>query len=144
MTINVKIDYTTYIEVTREADPDDPWDCDDTYTSYNFGSTFRKHKYADLFLAEEPEDGDIRYAVYVIYSTGCTFSHDEDGEIEWMALFEEEHQAKELVDKIEKEDYSTLEYTDHTGNTIKRGYIPWDGYFEDFSRAGYVEVRYVK
>ena len=133
MTLNLKAD--SYVSVTRQGDPSDRWDRDDTNTDWSFGNILStRDSYNDVqddYLCTESltqEDLEVgkRYWVYVVvWDTADSFGQDSNYYAGIVGIFEER-----------KEESSFM--SDHTFN-----YEPWDGYFECVSYVEEVRVEYV-
>lgn len=133
-----------YTEVTREGDPNDRWDQDDTNTSWTFTGLklLDKDTYRALPVDDDVKVGDKFYAVIAVYSTGDTFGHSSGSELELVSLHKSEELAKKNASVIETRDRNTgerysVEIELDNGEILKR-YCPWDGYFESLD---YVEYR---
>lgn len=77
--IHVKIILDHYSEVTREADPDDEWDCDDiqhTYDVRGYEIVTEHGREWDFIFKDIPKDP--MYLVFARYGTGDSF-HSESG-----------------------------------------------------------------
>jgi len=145
--------YNTW--VTRERDDSDEWDNDDTSTDVTvLGVETEKERrestmYRDIVVPFEVVPGKDYYLVYVTYSTGDSFHHEE-GEVNYVELFETREKAEKLAqiinvhysfsgneqrwsDKGTKapKGYSEHELTYHNeeGREMKL-YVNWTGYFE--------------
>lgn len=92
----------------------------------------KKGGYYDTECTEELDVklGDTVYAVYALYSTGCTFSRT-DGCVSVQGLFKTYEEAVELVKILEKAEDDDYQY-------------PWVGYFERLDEIDIVPliVRY--
>lgn len=148
----------SYTEVTREAEPGERWDGDDTYTSHNIRGIELSKEYGDLTLGYKPEAGKMYYLLYVIYSTGDSF-HREEGRIEVIDLYRTEEEAYENV-KLMKEHYElyrsgwfdkqksrkmqlsaySVELKNHEGKEFMF-HCPYVGYFD---RLSSIEVESVQ
>lgn len=132
-------------EVTRKRDPEDVWDQNDISHDYSInGFQIVENdnlisQYYDLEIPFEPESNKTYYLLYVRYSTGDTFHH-EDGCIEYMDLYFTMQDAEENAKKIQESskktnecfknpDYWSVTLTDAVGNVHKMS-APWKGYFE--------------
>ena len=134
-----------YKEVTRESDPDDRWDRDDTAfiltnirvepTDEDQGnSPYNVFGYSRVFDFSVPDDVTKVHLVFAEYSTGDTFGH-EDGQIVVFEAFTEDYQANHLAQRLrEATGYSIG--NDHGEDY----YVPWNGYFESLSEVRVVEL----
>lgn len=140
----------SYTEVTRESDPDDRWDADDTYTSNNIVGIKFSEGYSDLNAIpfEILPDKDY-YLLYVIYSTGDSFSHHE-GQIDYVELYEDRSLAEASAKMIEddykewrkKENKWNVEILNSRGEMFQF-YCPWKGYFERLTSVEVENVRLI-
>lgn len=143
--INLKVRQIT--EVTRERNPDDQWDADDTQTSW----------YPEAVLLTDcdsehamPADfdvqvGDMVHVVYAVYSSGDSFCSLEGCNLEILSVHKNEdiarsnaklaREAKEGVGKDWEENWNITLDTD-SGVKLKF-HCPWFDYFESLD---YVEV----
>lgn len=145
---HIRIYDNSWMEVTRKCDNDDEWDRDDTAITHSiqgFSVLEGAVGYGDLLTSlKEIKLGKPYFLVYVLYDTGDSFGRD-DGQIEYINLFESEDLAEELVRKIEddskNEAYNSIEYTLDNGETREFYNGAWKGYFEWFHGA-YVERVY--
>lgn len=130
-----------YVEVrevcsqTRKGDGLPYSDGGETHTEHNvIGIKLAGKKSYDV----EKVPFDVQYGVpyflvYAVYSTGDSFSHDQDAGFEFIGLYETTEEADEMAEKVES--------TRKTGGFIGDGFdTPWGGYFEDLS---FVEVKTV-
>lgn len=135
-----RIVYRTESWVTREADPDDDWDCDDTDNSYSFFGyvLVEKTDIWDFSFKSKPE-GPLDL-VYVLYSTGDSF-HSEDNRMEMIAL-KQHHKDAVAIQFALEEDYKTYKAAHDwkfqplkirlpsDDSTLELSTSPWKGYFE--------------
>lgn len=155
----VKVIDNTHSEVTREGDPNDRWDRDDTYTYHHIKGIrlLDEGEYYDFITTFEVDPQKVYFLLYGIYSTGNSFGHDE-GEIQFVDLYETMEMAQKNLKRIEehhktykklndrwtqpsKEEKKELKDLKKTFNewSVKlvtqsgREYdfhVPWHGYFE--------------
>lgn len=138
---DIEIINISYTEVTRERNPEDEWDADDTCTSNNIEG-FRiikpnsRWKSVDLTVDFEPKVDKTYYLVYVIYSTGDSFSHHE-GCVDYIFLYENLEFAeatKKMIEdaykKKDKEESYSVEIFNDKGELFKISSSSWVGYFE--------------
>lgn len=95
-----------YTEVTRERDPTDEWDADDTHQSNSIRgiSLTDKDSYYELDTEFALYSGTDYYLVYGIYSTGDSFSQHE-GEIAFVQLYLTKEYAERCVKVLKDHDY---------------------------------------
>lgn len=149
--------------VTREANPDDEWSKDDTSTTWGVDRLVLSNNYPDVTACFPVKTGDDVYLVYAVYSTGDSFSHSEDGSINFIDVFKTRKKAQKAAQDIRghanwyrdmNERWSPLtakerkvaeklyENSYHVDVVREDGtqlnvYTGWNGYFESLS---YVEV----
>ena len=134
---SIRSNDSSYIEVTRERDPTDRWSGEDTDTSHSVKSFYivDDDDYCDISVAFDIDDGRDYYLLYVIYSTGDSFNHNE-GQIVFIDLFETKEMAEKnrqcIVehnkDKVGKLTYSVLLQLED--RRVYQFRVPWQGYFE--------------
>jgi hypothetical protein len=147
--------------VTREADHNDEWDADDiSYTHSVMGIRTVEEGYSDVTVPFEVVEGKEYYLVYVTYSTGDSFHHEE-GCVRYIDLFESFDKANALAKAIETH-YSfsdneqrwadkkvkppkgykewTLSYKNEADQEIET-HVSWAGYFERMSNVTVERVR---
>ncbi len=140
MSYNIKIDKTSRQHVTREADPNERWDGDDTDWEHDIHgfSVSGEKDYWDFVMKNDPK-GKTLYLVYALYSTGDSFHHEENV-ICLVGLYEDESDAIAVVDAIEL-DYKKNEdsFEPVKVKLPKKGVeetiatSTWKGYFESLS-----------
>lgn len=147
MATNIKIIDDEYTQITREADRNDEWGADDTATSHHirgFKVTEAK-QYWDLIVGYDVKPEVAYYLVYVLYSTGDSFSH-HTGRITFIDMYQTIEEAEKAVKVIEKgvndDDKYSINYIDNSGNDAKM-YCPWIGYFESLEDVN-IEIVYKK
>jgi hypothetical protein len=128
----------SYTDVTRDSDPDDRWDADDTSTSWSLRGIMLSDVDGQHALpADFPvEIGDTVYVVYAIYSTGDSF-HCADGEyLEVISFHKDRARANRNMAAANGPHASRHEMTIEfeNGKKITR-HCPWDGYFESLDRV---------
>jgi hypothetical protein len=163
--VGLKVLHDRYVEVTREHDPDDRWSGEDTSSTWEVsGIVLRAPKdYPDLVPCFLVEAGDEVHLVYLVYSTGDSFSHSEDGCISFIDVYKTrekaEHAAKcvrehhswyrgmhdycvpmsakqrKALGKKYKSEY-TVDLVREDGS-INSEHAGWNGYFD---RLSYIEV----
>lgn len=96
------VDYQSYSSVTREADPDDKYDRDSTSTDHTVsGLSVSEDNRFDVVGAFVPDaDNQKCFLVYVIYSTGDSFGHDENANIEFIQVFKTLEKAQDCALQI--------------------------------------------
>lgn len=159
--IGLKVDYDEYREITRECDPDDRWSGEDSDSSWSVNSVSIVEKYPDVTACFPVKPGDNVFILYVVYSTGDSFSRNKDGMLVFIDVFLsrakadaaakaiQQHaawctntrgygltpkQAKELQKKYT--DAYSVNIVRENGSTLKV-HASWNGYFESLS---YVEA----
>lgn len=107
MTVLFKVDYESYVEVTREADPEEEYSGEDTQTSHwvNGLNVVEDNSFhvGGAFTKDELKNADNKvFLVNVIYSTGDSFSHQDSGSIEFVECFLDIGKAEDLIDNIQR------------------------------------------
>ena len=141
-----------YTEVTKERDPNEEWDGEDTITSNNiqgFGILKPKDRYnsVDIVVTFDIDPKKTYYLVSVIHSTGDSFNHHQ-GDIVYIELYEELSMATATKEMIEnsynrknKEESYSVEILNNEGTMYKISSSPWVGYFERLEEVRIDEVR---
>lgn len=118
--------------VTRNCDPNDEWDRDDTAASIDILGirVSTTNGYGSIPVDFEIDPAKTYYLLWADYDTGDSFGRDGN-QLEIIDLFETETAAmvaqQELLSTAENK-YST-KYTRNSGSKITY-YKPWEGYFE--------------
>lgn len=125
-------------EVTRERNPDDEWDQDDTraWTDVQGLEIAEDARMADLAIPFEPEEGESLYLLSVTYSTGDSFSRSE-GLFDAIAAYRTEEKALRAAATIEAHSdreggawrYHALPLEAEDGSLFQAS-VSWIGYFE--------------
>lgn len=163
----VVVHYEANTWVSRNRDESDQWDNDDTVTDTTvLGVETEKEQrerqiYADIAVPFEVISGKDYYLVYVTYSTGDSFHHEE-GSVNFIELFETREKAEQLAKLIE-EHYSfsdneqrwneqkkkppkgysqfNLIYHNEEGREMSL-HVGWTGYFERLTSVTVEKVRH--
>jgi|GEM_PF-4240453 len=124
--MNLYFEKTSFSHVTKEADTSDEWDRDDTSTEWSFGRLgLTKRQYEESFpVSFDVKAGDIVFAVVAVWSTGNSFSHDEQHCSELFGIFKDANEALEFEKALKNKSVPDI-------------YYPWDGYFESLD---YIEL----
>ena len=103
----IKVIDNSYTIVTKERDPNEEWDGENTYTSHNItGIELTEHGYdTDVVLEYLPTVGKEYYLLYGNYSTGDSFNH-HTGQIFYIDLFEDYEFARQIKILFEKPENS--------------------------------------
>ncbi len=136
--------------VTRPRRENDPWDQDDTSTSWNLvGISTDKEKFGYKERVSVNFDIDPRehyYLLYAVYSTGNSFGNAIGYHFEAIDLYKCPKKAREALKIIEDNEdcvisnqKKTLELLTEDGK-VHEYTIPWQGYFEGLD---YVKVEMV-
>ena len=157
----IKIIYDQYSEITNYRNPDNEWDKDDSYHDYNIKGVAKnsKHVYGEIVSVPfELDPSRVYHVLYVIYSTGDSFSRKENGAIEFIGVYEDLEQAQENKKRI-KEHHKIYEdlkewglspkerkklkkknkgFEEYSVMLVENGqeyklHVPWHGYFERLS-----------
>ena len=153
--MKIRVVDNSYSHVTRERDPSDRWDADDTASYHNIEGIQivpGRGNFYDLETTFPVVREQYYYLVYGIYSTGDSFSHHE-GIITYVDLYFYEclaircrtllewHYEKAKDDhSIGAEDRFSVEIPTGTGGWRKFG-VPWIGYFERLTALEILEVQ---
>lgn len=141
------IETTPYTEVTREADPNEDYDGDDTYTDWEISTTITPAKDSiscDVALPFILEENKKYYLVYIIYSDGDSFSSQTREHLELITVFTTLEKAQNLVEQIKEDDINnnstySFTYQDEIGKLIKTS-ARWKGYFNGIEQCEVHEV----
>lgn len=155
----VKVIDVVHVSVTREGDPNERWDGDDTYESHHIKGikVVDEGSYYDFVAAFDVDPSKTYYLLYTIYSTGNSFSHEE-GKIQFVDLFETLEKAQKNLKRIEEHNKTYKKLNDRWArpskeeqrelNKLKKTFdewsvrlvtesgreydfhVPWHGYFE--------------
>lgn len=104
----VRIKYSQYTEVTRDADPEDEWDQDDLAHDVSIDGFEVVDKYPDILCPFKIDPDKTYYLVAATYSTGDSFHH-ETGLKSFVAMFQTEEEAKHAC-KLIRAHYNIYEY----------------------------------
>ncbi len=117
--------------------------------SESFDNSFRRitkvKDYADLTSIFDFKDGEKAYLVWLEYSSGDSFGHDEKSSVTAIGLFKDYKTATELKDKIladnkEKDhEYKPIKIETSDGQKFSE-YPSWKGYFESLDNVIITEV----
>lgn len=141
------VEHDSYTQVTREADPNEEYDGDDQQTDWTIGNkiTLANDANCDVVAPFKALDGETLYLVYAIYGTGDSFSYDDNGCCDFIALYKTRAKAEALVAKItaenenKKEQPMSMTYQDEAGQ-MHRILCGWNGYFETLTTCEVKEV----
>lgn len=136
------VDYTGYTSVTREADPEDSWSRESTYTDYHFNHLTllpEGTRGADTYIPETVAKGTYLFVLIAIYTTGDSFGSDTASP-EFLGTFKTYEEAENLRDQIMKY-ASEGSYRGFSCDWPYEGVVtlhgkeqkicfPWSGYFE--------------
>lgn len=124
----ITLEMTPYTDVIDEADFDDPWDKDDTITTWSFGEAelISNKKYGAFPVDDSFEDAHKVYLVVAIWSTGDSFHQATADSAEIFGAFTNREEAETEAERLRNA-------------TKDEKYLPWHGYFESLE-----EVRIVK
>lgn len=122
----IYLEMTGHTHVTRDGDPDDRWDGDDTSTDWSFGEVSLSHDnsyWRESFETNfDVKPGDPIVLVVAVWSTGDSF-HRADGEYaEVFGAFKTREEATAYAAKLR-------------GNEDIDVYRPWLGYFESLDEV---------
>lgn len=134
MATNVMVVSRRSETVTRQADSDDRWDRDDTFTDWYVTGikVVPKEDYFDVIAPFDVNKRDWYWLVYAVYSTGDSFGSDQDGCMEILDLFMDGDKAQACADSVDGSN-SSVTWIREDGSEGKLAYVPWNGYFESLS-----------
>ena len=141
---DLAVNYRTTSWVTRERNPDDEWDRDNTASEHTLQSIMIAGQpgYSTLAYPGKVLPGEKVYLVYAVYSTGDSFGHDEDRCVELVSVHKNIDVARanlELIKNSHSNDYThQLVLSQDNGQTWKIS-PPWCGYFETLYGAEIIE-----
>lgn len=142
MITHLRLQHTGYESVTREADPTDDWDRNDTATDWTVGEVYRVAAscYDTVSVPFDVPVGTTVYPVYAIWSSGDSFGHDDRGHFEFIDVFTTEQKAKDCIKSLNGDDRDgekyTCSYIREDGARIQFS-RPWVGYFESLDELTY-------
>ena len=147
-----KISYDSHTEEIYSHDPEDN---NSTSTSYYISNDIIETKNISDFMFTNPLNlNKPYYAVYLIYSTGDSFSQQDGNSIIFIDLFNNKDNALNLIKLIEDNskayndirdlsntefDFS-IKYFDDENNEKTLSSMPWLGYFESIDNCDIQEV----
>ena len=146
--VYVKIDYDSYTEITREADPLETYDGDDKVTNHTFNGykIVSDTSYWDFTLHKLPNINDL-YLVYVLHTEGDSFG-GESGVICLVALVENMQDAILIKNSIEESEKKgkreVIKIKLSTGKELSIGTSTWMGYFERLESVNIETLNYIK
>jgi len=161
--VGFAVDATEHCVCVRESDPTAEWDGDDTESSWSINKVSIVDQYPDVTACFEVSPDDVLYLVYLVYSTGDSFSTHTDDSITFIDIFKTETNAVNCAKTIRKHyeyhemlnsfevrrlsitkqrelakkfnSYS-VDYIRENGETVSL-HASWTGYFD---RLSYVEI----
>jgi hypothetical protein len=141
----VEVMVSVYGGVTREADPDDEWGRDSTWTSHDVrGIRFPSSKQYGYTVTVpfKPKVNTDYYLLVAQYSTGDSFGSDDGANFEIIGLYQSKRIAEENLQKLEatRKDVRSVTLTAENGKKYTFA-VPWNGYFESLD---YVELHTVR
>lgn len=149
---SIEIVDDVYSRDTSEADPDDSWDRANTSTDHNItgfkAAPESENKYYDVVVPFAPLFDEPYYLLYVVYSTGDSFGHDEGSGIEYIGFYkpsqlgiaqENERKINDFTRNRNSGKYS-VKLKSPEGKEFDQS-APWVGYFESMDDLEIIEVR---
>ena len=114
----LRVNSTWYQYVTRESDPDETWDRDDTCSDWSFlsASVTEERDGWDLIVPFDAKNGDTVWVVAAVYSTGDSFGRDDRACVEYIDAFLDSHKARDCARAVEA---SRKSWNDHTDKEVK-------------------------
>lgn len=107
----------------------------------------KEDKHPDVVSEKEFKSGDKAYVVWAVWSTGDSFGHSEDSEVDAIAIFSDPSAAFDFKNQLEifsdPDDYEPISFETKDGQIIKY-YPSWFGYFESLSYIEVSEVVFVE
>lgn len=120
----IKIKNDSYCQVTREGDPNNRWDGDDTYCGHNIRGIYEvaPDTYYNLQVGFDLDPEEVYYLLYVIYDTGNSF-HQEEGRISFVEVYKDKNVAYENERRINEhaELYKKLEKMNMYHHSLTKG-----------------------
>lgn len=141
--MNFSIKTSGYTVVTEEADPNDPWDNDNTETHTDVEGLIevRDGQPYDVCIDDGPLDG--LYLLYVTYTTGDSF-HTNTGVFTALTLHRNVGIAHANAQIIQNSNYkNTVKLRLDNGNEIQIHSV-WTGYFEHLENVTVEPVKVLK
>jgi hypothetical protein len=132
----------SYGYVTRQGDPNDQWDRDDTAAHLSVAGVQIAQRYFDVALPTEYDPSKPLFLVWADYDTGDSFGRDCN-RFEAVDIFQDQERATSAKAALEKGQGYTRKYTRDDGKKIDYS-CPWDGYFEYLNAIHVEEVRIVE
>lgn len=139
----LRVDRDSQVHITRQADPNERWDADDTCTNWNVERLYliSIDGDGDVIADFAVSAGDLLYLVYAVYSTGNSFGSDTNAAIDFISVHRTEEQAKAVqqVLRDKKSKYDKRGNFDWTAlipldsGVIFPYHCPWLGYFESLT-----------
>lgn len=133
----IYVKHTSYTEITRDRDPNDDWDGDDTSTTHYIEGLSLKGGHEYCYYPGEIKAGEKLYLVYAVWSTGDSFHRDDRGQIDFISV----HKTRESAEKNRKileqhsKNYNDIYDTWTAKIFLDNGeeykyHVGWLGYFE--------------
>jgi hypothetical protein len=139
--MRVYVNYDKHTTVVRESSGQ--WDNGDTSTSHEVHGIVLNSNDCSFFSERldidfEVHAGEEYYLLYAVYSTGCSFGHDDNYCIEFIDLYKTKEKADEAY-KLLDENANANKITFETeSGKIHEYHTPWNDYFESIS---YIELK---
>lgn len=130
---------------------DDEWSRDSYATEHNIvgfkSAPDAANKYYDLTVPYRPEDDEVYYILYAVYTTGDSFGSDPGRGIEFIGFYTKDQLdvAEENMRTIEKNDASrsegfSIKLKTPDGKKTFSQSCGWKGYFESLDYVNIVSV----
>lgn len=140
MSTKLKVLYREYTEGPSFFD-DDAEEYHHEYTTFSVEGITIDNKHLDIETSLDIKKGEKIYLLYVVYTTGDSFSTNHGGSIEFINVYRDIEIAKENERRIkefeETNDYH-IDLKTSNGEGEYRIYTPWVGYFESID---YIEIK---
>jgi hypothetical protein len=136
--IYIKVNYSDRERVTRQRDPDEQWDGDDTEHDIHVNG-IKPGTAGDFDVIVKGPKQRSYYLVWARYGTGDSFSK-EDGCITFIHACKTRQDAEFLLSKVEQSGRQRKDSAGSTSVKLPSGdnctfYTVWNGYFESFEGA---------
>jgi hypothetical protein len=157
MATYIEIDFEQNCVVSRHNNPNIPYDGQDTDSSWDiFGANIvSKENSFDIVLEDDVTEME-GYLVYVIYSTGDSFSRHTDGGMAVVDLYKDRETAQKVAKRIREHseesrqnshdpnyDEFSVNIPANNGKTV-RFFCSWAGYFERISSIKVLKISVVE
>lgn len=151
---NLEIVDDSYSTETSEPDPDNSWDRASTSTDHNIlgfkAAPESNEKYYDILIPYAPLFEERYYLLYVVYSTGDSFGHDEGSSIEYIGFYKSSQLDIARENKCKINDFArnttnsySVKLKSPEGKVFDQA-VPWKGYFESMDSMEIIEIKRIE